>query len=422
MLNNKKIATLKEKNGITLIALVITIIILLILAGITITQLTGNGLFGKAEIAKQRTRYVTAKEIIDLKLMEIQIDCISKGEEYNIVKIAEEMEKAKDITIEKYYNKNTSSINTGLTKNLIDLEAIVVSVNEYSEYKFLIGKTNKIEGVLEKNIKEDTNISEFESIEDFEKEILGTENLEEGKVNVDILTDLEEFTKTIQEQEKLKYIIEHPEIFMDKIMQDQQLATILFKNEDAMNLIINNDEWRNKILESDGDITGENSNIIKALDDSGTINLPTTGLELYNPETKVGNVLYSSYLYNSPVHSPINAFLGGIAGQTDWENAYEGFPAYIGYDFGEENKVWIYKVYTQPGNNTAPTKMYLQSSNDNINWETIYEFTQYTTPCNETTEIINSGNNRKKSRYWRLYITESTDRYVDLLKIQFYGK
>ena len=40
---------LKERNGITLIALVITIIVLLILAGVTIATLTGdNGILGKA--------------------------------------------------------------------------------------------------------------------------------------------------------------------------------------------------------------------------------------------------------------------------------------------------------------------------------------------------------------------------------------
>ena len=83
-------SNLKNK-GITLIALVITIIILLILAGITIVGLKGNGLFGKTEIAKQKTRYAAAKETVNLKLMEIQVECTDKGEDYNIKKIAEGM-------------------------------------------------------------------------------------------------------------------------------------------------------------------------------------------------------------------------------------------------------------------------------------------------------------------------------------------
>ena len=45
---------IKSTKGITLIALVITIIILLILAGITISQLSNSGLFEKAKIAKEQ--------------------------------------------------------------------------------------------------------------------------------------------------------------------------------------------------------------------------------------------------------------------------------------------------------------------------------------------------------------------------------
>ena len=42
----------KLEKGITLIALIVTIIILLILAGVTISIVTGNqGIFGKAKIA-----------------------------------------------------------------------------------------------------------------------------------------------------------------------------------------------------------------------------------------------------------------------------------------------------------------------------------------------------------------------------------
>ena len=47
----------KAKNkGITLVALVVTIILLLILAGITISSLTGSGLFENAKIAEQKAK------------------------------------------------------------------------------------------------------------------------------------------------------------------------------------------------------------------------------------------------------------------------------------------------------------------------------------------------------------------------------
>lgn len=54
--------TLKKNNGITLIALVITIIILLILSGITISAITGNGLFEKVKLAKEKTEQAELEE------------------------------------------------------------------------------------------------------------------------------------------------------------------------------------------------------------------------------------------------------------------------------------------------------------------------------------------------------------------------
>ena len=59
----------KEKNGITLIALVITIIVLLILAGVTIATLTGdNGILTKAQSAKTQNDKATVKEKVDLAI------------------------------------------------------------------------------------------------------------------------------------------------------------------------------------------------------------------------------------------------------------------------------------------------------------------------------------------------------------------
>ena len=53
----------KSKNtGITLVALVITIIILLILAGISISSLTNSGLFENAKLAEERTKNAQEKE------------------------------------------------------------------------------------------------------------------------------------------------------------------------------------------------------------------------------------------------------------------------------------------------------------------------------------------------------------------------
>ena len=58
----------ENNNGITLIALVITIIILLILAGISISSLTGSGLFQKAQEATTKYTEAQIKEQIEIAI------------------------------------------------------------------------------------------------------------------------------------------------------------------------------------------------------------------------------------------------------------------------------------------------------------------------------------------------------------------
>ena len=53
---------LKNNKAITLIALVITIIVLLILAGITVAQLSGNNLFENAKLAKEKYQQARDQE------------------------------------------------------------------------------------------------------------------------------------------------------------------------------------------------------------------------------------------------------------------------------------------------------------------------------------------------------------------------
>ena len=58
----------KKQTGITLIALVITIIVLLILAGVSIAMLTGNnGILTQANQAKENTKIATAKEKVQIE-------------------------------------------------------------------------------------------------------------------------------------------------------------------------------------------------------------------------------------------------------------------------------------------------------------------------------------------------------------------
>ena len=72
----------KENKAITLVALVITIIILLLLAGIAIASLGGeNGIFKKVKLGKERYAISEAKEKLELEITNLQIEQQGKGEE-----------------------------------------------------------------------------------------------------------------------------------------------------------------------------------------------------------------------------------------------------------------------------------------------------------------------------------------------------
>ena len=57
----------RKERGITLIALIVTIIVLLILAGVSIAMLTGdNGILSQAQNAKKETEEAERNEKLDL--------------------------------------------------------------------------------------------------------------------------------------------------------------------------------------------------------------------------------------------------------------------------------------------------------------------------------------------------------------------
>ena len=102
----------KNENAITMIALIITIIILLILAGITIATLTGeNGILKRATIAINKTNEASAKEKLQIELVNIQSEKMSKGKNANLISLDEKIEELKD--------KGIIVENSGTPRNVI---------------------------------------------------------------------------------------------------------------------------------------------------------------------------------------------------------------------------------------------------------------------------------------------------------------
>ena len=99
---------LKKSKGITLVSLVITIILLLILAGISIQAMTSTGLFESAGRAQKETKRAQIVEWLNLKLIEQQsenytgmAEDIIKATQKSIIDSKDELQGiGKEITVE----------------------------------------------------------------------------------------------------------------------------------------------------------------------------------------------------------------------------------------------------------------------------------------------------------------------------------
>ena len=81
-------------KGVTLIALVITIIVLLILAGVSIATLTGEGgILNKASTAKVENNKSSVEEELKIAIMTIKTEAIEKEEKATLQELADENSK-----------------------------------------------------------------------------------------------------------------------------------------------------------------------------------------------------------------------------------------------------------------------------------------------------------------------------------------
>ena len=133
---------LKERKGITLIALVITIIVLLILAGVTIAMLTGeNGILTQTKKAKTATGVAEIKERVETDVLGWQAG--SNEEEIN-------NEELKTI-LDKYFNK---------VPEVYGKDTEITAKNEYG------GHTMKVSDVYDGEIEMKGYVGYYADIDD----------------------------------------------------------------------------------------------------------------------------------------------------------------------------------------------------------------------------------------------------------------
>lgn len=117
---------LKENKGVTLVALVITIIVLLILAGVTLSMVIGNnGIFTKANDASNETSLSAAKDAVRMALLETQTSAYNEDNNYT-----SDFEVKSLTTTESGYGKTfvDSMSTSGYTK----ADSALSKANEYT--------------------------------------------------------------------------------------------------------------------------------------------------------------------------------------------------------------------------------------------------------------------------------------------------
>ena len=190
---------MRNQKGVTLVALVVTIIVLIILAGININLLLGeNGLITKAQEAKKQQKIAEIKEKISLELASAETDAIIRNESL-------EEEQLNDI-VSKYGTLQEDK-DTILTKDdnyKISLKEIwygtLSTSGSYSD------KKKQIE-MLEKELKElqdkyneleQINSGNSEVLNDLRNQITTLEN--EKKTLEDSLKAEQDKNKTLETQ------------------------------------------------------------------------------------------------------------------------------------------------------------------------------------------------------------------------------
>ena len=141
----RKMERVRGKRGITLIALVVTIVVLLILAGITISLVfSENGVVTKAKEAKEETRGAAVEEARDMWELDKSLTEYVGGSSQSLDELLDSLESQKQITAEeKAQIKETGSVTIGsrtitfnTARTLVELyDAGELKIGDYVNYQ-----------------------------------------------------------------------------------------------------------------------------------------------------------------------------------------------------------------------------------------------------------------------------------------------
>lgn len=169
-----------KEEGITLVALIITVIILLILAGVALNLTLGErGIFNIAKQAKEETIKNEALEKLKLKISTIQMEkYATTGNMPNLQEIADGLCEDEEIEYVKLPTEQVASIDKITLGNS---KTILTKIKQYP-YEFEIGNDLKIKKINGEKITDDN--TQEENRGEYEIPTGTLEIKENGKYNV----------------------------------------------------------------------------------------------------------------------------------------------------------------------------------------------------------------------------------------------
>lgn len=147
-----------SNSAITLIALIITVIVLLILAGVTLNLLIGeNGIFAKANVAQEETNKQTATEKINLKITNLQVNNYAEKQQMPTLQdLADNFCEDNEIQYVELASKKVGSLNKIAVGNN---NSIFTKLKEYP-YEFEINSKLQLASINGVKIADNSNNSE----------------------------------------------------------------------------------------------------------------------------------------------------------------------------------------------------------------------------------------------------------------------
>lgn len=367
---------MKKQKGITLIALVITIIVLLILASVAINLGLGqNGLLNRAKVARDETTKQTATEKMNLKITSIQMNVYAKEQKMpTLQELADNLCTDNDIEYVELQSKNIASVSKIEVGNA---NSIFTKLRDYP-YEFEINSSLQLASIDGTKTSNSASVSYDENIYDNWTTWLKLADIDDPTVynEKDILSDSELMENVMNNEKALSYLAKSKYFLFPAVYNS---ATAYNKLETSTKLV------------TVPTLTENNKNII---------------YEVFGEREGSSSLFYGAF------DNDETTYIGtaGVAGDNT-------IGAWIGYDF--ETPVNVFKVTGK-----IRMKSYkIQYSDDLTTWNDALEKTLLGEDKGNTfSEVITP--NVGAHRYWRLYVNggQLYSNYGAVVwSLQFYG-